>query len=197
MSTALDPDPRRARIRVGVGAVVVLALAALGVAVVAAALAPAGSTAVVAATSSPGGDPVASRGVVYVHVLGEVAAPGLFELVEGARAVDAIAAAGGFTDAADPASVNLARELVDGEQLVVLALGAAPPPSRGGGAGPVNLNTADAAALDSLPRIGPALAERIIRWREANGPFASVDHLGEVSGIGSATIEGLRDLVTV
>ena len=68
--------------------------------------------------------------------------------------------------------------------------------SAGAGDGLVNLNTADAAALDTLPRIGPALAERILAWREKNGPFASVEDLLDVPGIGDAILEGLRDLVT-
>ena len=120
----------------------------------------------------------------------------------GPRVVDAVAAAGGFTAEADPAGVNLARPVVDGEQLAVLAVGQAPPqprvPAAGGATGPaadgiVNLNTADLAALDTLPRIGPALAQRIIDWREANGPFTSVDQLLEVAGIGDAVSRGLAD----
>ena len=100
-----------------------------------------------------------------MHVLGAVARPGLVELAAGARVVDAVAAAGGFTAEADPAGVNLARQVVDGEQLVVLAIGQAPPLAaigerrgrfRGSAAdGTVHLNTADVAALDTLPRIGP------------------------------------------
>ena len=99
--------------------------------------------------------------------------------------------------------MNLARPVVDGEQLAVLAVGQAPPPpgsAAGGATGPaadgtVHLNTADLAALDTLPRIGPALAQRIIDWREANGPFTSVDQLLEVAGIGDAVFSGLADRV--
>jgi competence protein ComEA len=118
--------------------------------------------------------------------------------------IDAVAAAGGFTAEADPAAVNLARPVVDGEQLAVLAVGQVPPQlpgSPGGGTtgpaadGTVHLNTADLAALDTLPRIGPALAQRIIDWREANGPFTSVDQLLEVAGIGDAVFSGLADRV--
>ncbi len=129
--------------------------------------------------------------------------PGLVELGAGARVVDAVAAAGGFTAEADPAGVNLARQVVDGEQLVVLAVGQAPPPAIGGAGGStgpaadgiVHLNTADVAALDTLPRIGPALAQRIIDWREANGPFTSIDQLLDVAGIGDAVFSGLADKV--
>jgi competence protein ComEA len=212
------------------GAALVLVVAGVGCAVVAAAVADAGSTSVVSAdagdegqaagpgASEPEPGPSSGRvdgppddpgaGAVYVHILGRVASPGLYELAAGARAIDAIAAAGGFSDGADPAGVNLARLVVDGEQLVVPAAGEAPQPAPGGApapAGPpgvapggmVDLNTADAATLDTLPRIGPAIAARIIAWREANGGFSVVEDLQEVSGIGEATFAALRDLVTV
>ena len=105
--------------------------------------------------------------------------------------------------------MNLARELSDGEQLVrarrrrgTAAVAVAPGASGGaaGGAasgGPIDLNRATVADLDTLPRIGPALAQRIIDWRDANGGFSSVDELREVSGIGDKTFESLQDLVTV
>lgn len=144
---------------------------------------------------------------LLVHVLGAVAAPGLVQLDEGARVVDAVAAAGGFTDDADPAGVNLARPVVDGEQLVVLAVGEVPAAEAGGGGAPggggaasdglVHLNTAGLAELDTLPRIGPALAQRILDHREANGPFTSVDQLLEVTGIGDAVFGGLVELVAL
>lgn len=136
---------------------------------------------------------------VFVHVSGSVTTPGLYVLNEGARVVDAVAAAGGFTPDADEAAVNLARPLGDGEQLLVPAIGAsaeagAPAPA---GDGRVNLNTADAGQLDTLPRIGPAMADRIIQWRDANGRFTSVEDLLAVPGIGAKMLETLRDLVTV
>jgi len=143
---------------------------------------------------------------VYVHVDGAVARPGLYRLDADARVVDAIAAAGGFTDVADRSGVNLARLVSDGEQLLVPEPGAAPPsdgaPGVGGAPGVdadgrVDLNTADAAALDTLPRVGPALAERIIAWREENGRFTSVEDLVGVSGIGEKMLEALRDRVRV
>ena len=142
---------------------------------------------------------------LYVHVSGAVTAPGLYRLDEGARVVDAVAAAGGFTDTADQAAVNLARIVTDGEQLHVPVIGEAPPPaplsSTGGSAtvrgGKVNLNSADLAALDTLPRIGPAMAQRIIDWRDQNGRFTSVDDLLAVPGIGDKMLAALRELVTV
>lgn len=140
-----------------------------------------------------------ASGELYVHVLGSVAQPGIYVLDLDARLVDALAAAGGATDDADLAAVNLARLLEDGEQIVVPAVGAA---GEAPGAAPpgddrVDLNTADQAALETLPRIGPALAERIIAWRDENGRFGSVDDLLAVPGIGEKLLAGLRDGVRV
>jgi competence protein ComEA len=148
------------------------------------------------------------QGQVVVHVAGEVRRPGVVRLPAGSRVEDAVRAAGGLTGRARSASVNLARPLVDGEQLVVLGRGdppALPAPGPGGaaptGAGgpgePVNLNTATLEQLDSLPGIGPVLAQRILDWRAAHGQFTAVDELSEVSGIGEATLEELRAAVTV
>jgi len=138
---------------------------------------------------------------VYVHVSGAVSAPGLYRLDEGARVVDVIAAAGGFADGADRDAVNLARVLTDGEQLWVPREGEVETDAGGAagvtGDGRINLNTADATQLDTLPRIGPALAERILQWREDNGRFTSVDDLLSVPGIGEKMLAALRDLVTV
>ncbi|WP_194411785.1 ComEA family DNA-binding protein [Microbacterium cremeum] len=136
---------------------------------------------------------------LYVHVAGAVSAPGLYVLPAGARVVDAVAAAGGFADDADPAGVNLARTVTDGEQLHVPRIGeavaVAPGASQTGGL--VDLNTADSAQLETLPRIGPAMAERIISWRDANGGFTTVEDLLAVPGIGDKMLASLRDLVTV
>lgn len=188
----------RPGVRVGVGAAVVVVLLALGVTVVIGMVRSGGSTEVMdaAASTSPSAAPF---GQVYVHVAGAVATPGMYRLESGARLADAIAAAGGFTADADRAAVNLARTVSDGEQLVVPVVGTSP---QGGtapaaGDGLVNLNTADAAALDTLPGVGPATAARILAWREEHGRFGSVDDLLSVSGIGEKTLDELRDKVTV
>ena len=142
-------------------------------------------------------------GPVVVHVAGAVARPGVQRLPPGARVIDAVDAAGGLLPEADAGRVNLAAELVDGTQVYVPAVGEAPPSPPAGGAGGadagglVDLNIADLEALDALPGIGPATATAIIEHRERNGPFASVEGLLEVNGIGEAKLAQLRDLVRV
>lgn len=194
MSTAPLPDVRRARLRIGVGAALILVLVGVACAVVLTAVTPQGESRVVVAEASPSAS--AKTSTIYVHILGQVSSPGLYALHEGDRGVDIVAAAGGFTADADQRALNLARFLNDGEQIVVPAIGDVSSSSGGETGGLISLNSADAAALDTLPRIGPALAERILAWREKNGPFASVDDLLAVPGIGTAILEGLRDLVT-
>lgn len=146
-----------------------------------------------------------STGVVLVHVVGQVRHPGLVRLAPGSRVADALDEAGGATRRADLAAVNLARAVVDGEQVFVPAPGQSPPaqaPSGSGAAGaspapqsPLDLNTADESQLDALPGVGPVIAGRIVTWRSEHGRFSSVDELTEVSGIGEATLEKLRPLV--
>jgi len=139
---------------------------------------------------------------VVVSVVGQVAEPGLVSLASGSRVADAVEAAGGLLPDADPASVNLAALVADGQQVAVGVPGAAPADVPGAAAGPgaggaVNLNTADAAALDGLPGIGPVLAQRIVEHREQHGPFRTVDGLLDVPGIGPAILGNLTDAVTV
>jgi competence protein ComEA len=210
-SPEIVPAPR-SRVRIGLGAAVVLVLLALGVSIAVAALGSHGETTVISRSSPrawtspvPGstGNPSASGSAdeIYVHVLGQVTKPGLYVLRDGDRAVDAVAAAGGYTATADRTQLNLARPLVDGEQIVVPAQGEAPAasgaPVPGSSGAKVNLNTADETALETLPRVGPALAGRILDWRKTNGRFTSVQDLMSVSGIGQKTFDGLKDLVTV
>ena len=139
-------------------------------------------------------------------MLGQVARPGVVTVPAGARVQDVVGAAGGLLSSADLTRVNLARHVQDGEQIVVprpgqeVTTAPGPAPSASGAsasAGPVDLNAADATALDTLPGVGPVLAARIVAYRESNGPFRSVDQLDEVSGIGDKLMEQLRPLVRV
>ena len=139
----------------------------------------------------------------WVHVVGAVRKPGLYLVDPGSRVVDAIMAAGGLSDEADQCALNLARPLADGEQLVVPnraidQIGCGTQATGGGhlGAGLVSLSRADLATLDSLPGIGPTLAQRIIDWRVAHGGFTSVEQLGEVTGIGDKLFAEISPLVT-
>ena len=221
------PASPRARIGIGAAIVlVILALAiTVGIGILRGAAAPVENipgTGEASGTTRPQDDTFADTDTdtdtdttmarsVYIHVSGAVVAPGLYVLKDGARVVDALSAAGGFAAGSDEQAVNLARPLSDGEQLHVPLLGEVPGTAAGeageaggsGGAslpagdGRVNLNTADAAQLDTLPRIGPAMAQRILDWREANGRFTSVEDLLAVPGIGDKMLEALRDLVSI
>jgi competence protein ComEA len=144
--------------------------------------------------------------VVVVDVAGRVRRPGIVELPAGSRVVDAIDAAGGARPRVDLTSVNLARVLVDGEQIVVglrVPGGiAAPAVSAPGAATPgtavlVSLNSATQSELEELPGIGPVTATAILQWRSDHGPFTAVDELLEVSGIGEATLAEIAPFVTL
>lgn len=150
-----------------------------------------------------------------VHVVGEVANPGLYEVDAGSRVQAAIDAAGGFTNDANQGSVNLAREIVDGEQIVVASKGAIASGVAGAGStgsataassdtsasgvsgGLVNINNADIAGLSSLSGIGEATAKKIIADREKNGPFKTTKDITRVSGIGDKKYEAIKDSITV
>jgi competence protein ComEA len=156
--------------------------------------------------SGPGGD---TGGPAVVHVAGAVARPGVVELPENARVIDAIEAAGGGLPDADLDRLNLAARLVDGQRVLVQRMGDPPasaepalPGGTGAGAdggppGLVNVNTATQAELETLPGIGPVLAEAIITERDRRGGFRSVNELREVRGIGDARFADIEALVTV
>lgn len=159
-----------------------------------------------ATPATPGTDPTGEPAVVVVDVAGKVRRPGIASLPLGSRVVDALEAAGGARPGVDLIGLNLARILVDGEQIVV----GVPPP--GGVAAPaasapdapapaggslVNINTADQPQLEELPGVGPVTAAAILQWRTENGPFTAVDELMEVSGIGEATLAEIAPHVTL
>lgn len=153
--------------------------------------------------------PGASPSEIVVAVAGKVRRPGLVRLPPGARVADALTAAGGALPGVDVALLNLARKVSDGELILV---GVTAPPGAAGGpngagglgaavpgvaGGKVNLNTATLAQLDSLPGVGPVMAQRILAYRQQHGRFRSVGDLRQISGIGDARYEQLKDLVTV
>ncbi|MBV8727715.1 MAG: helix-hairpin-helix domain-containing protein [Candidatus Eremiobacteraeota bacterium] len=152
---------------------------------------------------------------IIVYVAGSVAKPGLYRLAAGSRGVDAIRAAGGLKAQADPAGVNLAEQLEDGEQITAPLVGErrlartlrrrakhrrhkrAPALSDGQSVAPVDLNRADVQMLTQLPGIGEELARRIVAFRATNGPFASLDELADVAGITPRLIASLTAYVTI
>ena len=155
--------------------------------------------------TQPVGEAAETSATVVVSVVGLVARPGLVTLPTGARVADAVEAAGGLLPEADPASVNLAAVIGDGQQVAVGAPGAVVagsplPGSTGAGAGPgraLDLNTAGVTELDALPGIGPVLAQRIVDHRTREGRFRSVEELDDVAGIGPTTAAELAGLVRV
>jgi competence protein ComEA len=148
-----------------------------------------------------GGPPSASAPTVVVAVSGRVRRPGLVRLAAGSRVADAIDAAGGVLPDTDLSAINLARKVADGELIVIGGPQPSGPGPGGGGApgsaGLVNLNTATLEQLQTLPGVGPVLAQRIVEYREQNGGFASVADLRKVSGIGDARFSELKERVTV
>lgn len=134
--------------------------------------------------------------MLLVHVVGAVGKPGVVEVPPESRVIDAITEAGGATENASLDGVNLARLVFDGEQIIVPRLGEEGVGGEPEAGGLISISQADSLTLQTLPRVGPATAERIIAWREAHGPFRSVDDLLAISGIGPATLEGFRHLIS-
>lgn len=174
-----------------------------------------GATASASGGSAAGGDGAAGSGQIVVDVDGAVAHPGLYKLPPGSRVQAALAAAGGLSPQADAHRINRAAKLHDGQKLYVLSQGESAPPlaasngqgcegqsctsadgadagSDAEGQGLVNINTANATQLTQLPGIGPAIAQKIIDYRTANGPFTSVDDLTKVPGIGAAKLAQIK-----
>ncbi len=217
------PATLRGRVALGPGQLAVVAvLVALGMAVTAwwgvrsgaedvgapLVTQPAGALATPAVASvgatAPGASPSVAGGKVTVDVAGKVRRPGIAVLPAGSRVVDALEAAGGARPGVDLSSLNLARLLVDGEQVLVGVpapagvLGGGVPAPADASVGPlVNLNTATASELETLPDVGPVTAEAILAWRSEHGGFPAVDELLEVDGIGDATLATIAPHVTV
>jgi len=149
--------------------------------------------------------PVPTEKPIVVHITGAVPRPGVYALAQGSRVQDAISAAGGFLADAEKTGINLARALEDGEQLdIPYVVGASPVileapttivvPSS---SELININTASQTELESLPGIGPTTAQKIIAYRDQNGPFVNIQDIINVSGIGPGTYERIKDLITV
>jgi competence protein ComEA len=136
---------------------------------------------------------------LVVDVAGAVRRPGLYRFKQGARVAEAIAQAGGLTPHAERTAVNLAAPLADGEQVLVAARGspgaAGPAGAPAATTGPVSLSSATAEQLDTLPGVGPVTAQKIVAYRQAHGPFMSVDGLDAIPGIGPSRLADLRPLV--
>lgn len=141
--------------------------------------------------------------VVVIDVAGKVKKPGVYKLPTGSRAVDALKAAGGAKPGVDLSDINLAHVLNDGEQIIVGApkvvtySGRAKTSSKSKVNGPVNINTATAAQLDTLPGVGPVMAGKIITYRQKNGPFKMIEDLRKVSGMGASKFAALQSQIRI
>jgi competence protein ComEA len=197
-------DPR---VTAAVVVVVLLAAGAVWIRSTAAGSSPPAPSPITGAPAAAAPSTTAKAGPM-VHVVGAVRASGVVELPPGARVRDAVAAAGGAADDADLERLNLAAPVTDGQRIAVPRLGEPasaagtddPSASESGGrapAGPLNLNTATATDLETLPGIGPTLADAIVREREKLGGFKSVDDLKQVRGIGEGRFADIRELVTL
>lgn len=158
--------------------------------------------------------PAPTKAPIAVHVIGAVPRPGLYEFAEGARVQDAIDAAGGLLTGANVDSINLAALLVDGEQLdipfkdgqsadtttddtLVLPGVTNTPSTSDTNPDLININSATVEELDSLPGIGPTIAQRIVDYRTTNGPFQAIEDIMNVSGVGPSTFDNIKDLITI
>jgi len=140
------------------------------------------------------------QSTILIHVAGKVKTPGVYPLLQGSRVADAIKAAGGALKGVDTSEINLARVLVDGEQIYVgyvSKLSATNPKSTKKFTGTININRATKPEFDSLAGIGPVIAARIITYRNQNGPFMAIEDLLKVSGVGPKTLEKIRSRLTL
>ena len=163
--------------------------------------APAGAVSpVVSEVTGASGSLSPSLVPIIVDVAGWVRSPGVYEFGQGDRVIDAVNRAGGARNGADLTSLNLAAPLTDGTQIVVPKPGAADPSETGtssGGTALININSASEIDLEALPGVGPVTAAAIVDYRTQNGPFATVDDLIDVTGIGPSTLEQIRPFATI
>lgn len=143
---------------------------------------------------------------LYVDIGGEVMKPGVYEVSDGTRLFEVIDKAGGLTEDADIDGINRAETVQDGQKIMIGRHGENPDENRDSysannvtdsGEGKVNINTADAAALQTIPGIGPSKADRIIEYRESEGKFNEIDDIKNISGIGNKTFESIKEYITV
>ena len=165
---------------------------------------PAPSLPAATAATAGGAAPTAAGPTLLVHVAGAVRQPGLYEFPQGARVADAVHTAGGPTRNADLHALNLAEPLVDGTRVEVVKIGEAVAPAalaspgtQAPSAAPIPLNSADQAALETIPGVGPVTATAILTYRDQIGSFTSLEQLLEVDGIGPATFDSIRDYVAL
>jgi competence protein ComEA len=149
-------------------------------------------------STAPG---ISSNQVIYIDVAGKVKTPGVYQLPEGSRVIDAITIAGGVKLGVSTSHINLARKLVDGEQVLIMKEKFISAPTSSGRksifVGKVSLNSASKAQLDSLPGIGPVIAQRIIDYRNKNGPFQTLESIQSVSGIGESIFRQISSRLTL
>jgi len=172
------------------------------------------SAAIILITSTPSGNaiqlvPVPTQGPIKVYIVGEVKNPGLYSLPRYSRIGDVVKAAGGLEPSADKAAINLAAQVSDGEKIIIAAIQNNETDSSNSVSStksasqqlskenPLNINTATVEQLDLLPGIGPTRAADIIAYRQSNGPFASIEAIQKVPGIGQTTFDRIKDLITV
>lgn len=142
---------------------------------------------------------------IFVYISGAVHNPGVFKASQNARVFDIVAMAGGLTSDADVTKINMAQSVKDGTHLHVAEraivqgnnVAAGLSKSKVGGSNTININTAEKNELDALPGVGPALAERIIEYRQANGSFKDIDELKKVPGIGSSKFEKMKEKISI
>lgn len=157
-------------------------------------------------SSQPQGTPIEllptfTPAPLFIHVDGAVAHPGVYTLPRKSRVTDAITAAGGLLPQADTASINLAAQLTDGQKIYVVEQGTPQPDTPSNNKSdtltPIDINTADATQFETLPGIGPTRAQAIIEYRNTHGPFQTIEDIQNVSGIGPATFENLKNHIFV